>query len=747
MSSPAANLNTREHDLDPPRASFLDTRDSTGQNSLTSSPNNSAPLLQNTKYENDTYSDSERNTPSKRRGLAFWLICAAALVIVVLAVILPVYFTVIKPKHNNKDSSQSSTSGDNSSSAPETPQGNGTTNPQSPTGAITGGDGSIVALADGSSFIYNNSFGGYWVADPNDPFSGAARPNSWTPPLNQSWKFGQDHVFGVNLGGWLVLEPFITPALYEKYDGAIDEWTLSTLMAADTAGGGLQQLEDHYNTFITEKDFAEIAGAGLNWVRLPIPFWAVETWEGEPFLPKTAWKYALKAFEWARKYGLRVNLDLHTIPGSQNGYNHSGKSGQINFLYGVMGYANAQRTLNYIRIITEFISQPQYKDVVVMFGVINEAIVSSIGRDQITSFYHEVHDMMRGITGLGAGNGPFISIHDGFAGAANWADFLPGSDRIALDIHPYLAFSGGPAAEPFVTGTGNQAGGTWPSQVCQWGQWMNTSQTAFGVTMAGEFSNGWNDCGYFLNGVTGVPTFGGDCNTWQDSSKWDDATKAAVSNFAMASMDALQNWFFWTWKIGVSTRLGMVGSPLWSYQLGLENGWMPKDPRTAFGRCDAIGGAPNVPFDGTYQSWMTGGAGAGTISATVPWPPASLNGADAAVTLLPSYTSTGSVSTLSPPTLTAKATRSADVGNGWYDASDTGAAPTPIAGCTYPNAWDANNVAIPAVCGGGGAAAAPAPAPAAATATATRTTATTSIAAVAADVTDVVGRDIIDGSR
>ncbi len=49
--------------------------------------------------------------------------------------------------------------------------------------------------------------------------------------------------------------------------------------------------------------------------------------------------------------------------------------------------------------------------------------------------------MMRGITGLGAGNGPFISIHDGFAGAANWADFLPGSDRIALDIHPYLAFS------------------------------------------------------------------------------------------------------------------------------------------------------------------------------------------------------------------------------------------------------------------------------------------------------------------
>lgn len=41
----------------------------------------------------------------------------------------------------------------------------------------------------------------------------------------------------------------------------------------------------------TEQDIAEIAGAGLNWIRLPIPFWAIETWPGEPFLAKTSWKY------------------------------------------------------------------------------------------------------------------------------------------------------------------------------------------------------------------------------------------------------------------------------------------------------------------------------------------------------------------------------------------------------------------------------------------------------------------------
>lgn len=84
------------------------------------------------------------------------------------------------------------------------------------------------------------------------------------------------------------------------------------------------------------------------------------------------------------------------------GYNHSGKRGQVNFLNGVMGIANAQRMLDYIRIIAEFISQPEYKDVVQMFGVINEralpfysarhraeiacaALMSAIGRPQVSA--------------------------------------------------------------------------------------------------------------------------------------------------------------------------------------------------------------------------------------------------------------------------------------------------------------------------------------------------------------------------
>ena len=99
----------------------------------------------------------------------------------------------------------------------------------------------------------------------------------------------------------------------------------------------------------TEQDFAQIAGAGLNWIRLPVPYWAIETWPGEPFLAKTAWNYVLLALEWARKYGLRVYLELHTVPGSQNGYDNSGRRGAASWA----GGNNVARTLDLVRFMAD----------------------------------------------------------------------------------------------------------------------------------------------------------------------------------------------------------------------------------------------------------------------------------------------------------------------------------------------------------------------------------------------------------
>ncbi|KAI8984881.1 glycoside hydrolase [Trametes punicea] len=644
--------------------------------------------------------DRPFGAPARRGRLYMWLgIAAAAIVVVVLAVILPVYFTVIK-KHTGAASSPGR-SGSASGAA---------SNPESPTGAVTGGDGSTITLSDGTTFTYQNPFGGYWVDDPTDPYNNSARAQSFTPALNEPWDYSTDQIRGVNLGGWLVLEPFIAPALFEKYQNVtpspalpggnvVDEWSLSVAMLNDTSeGGGIEQIENHYATFITEQDFAQIAGAGLNWIRLPMPYWAIETWPGEPFLAKTAWKYVLLAFKWARKYGLRIYLELHTVPGSQNGYNHSGRLGPVNFLNGFMGIANAQRTMDYIRYIAEFISQKEYEDVVPMFGIINEPLLGIIGRDQLTRFYLQAHDMIRDITGIG--KGAYIVIHDGFQGTGSWKDFLPGSDRIVLDTHPYVAF-GGDFNHPL---------SYWPQVGCI-AYNNNQSQSDFGITISGEWSGAINDCGKWVQNIGQEPS-ATDCDQWDDWPNWTQDMKTGIKNFIMSQMDGmhLPGYFFWTWKVGNSSVTGKVEAPFWSYQLGLENGWIPTDPREALGLCESLGYAQNVPWNGDYQPWQTGGAGAGTIAATAvasfsQYPPpeiSNVSGEDPAQ--LPVYTPTSAVPTLPPPTYSAATVTG---GDGWADPADTSLAAVQIAGCAYPNAWGPQPGSTAAVCGG---AATPAPA-------------------------------------
>lgn len=129
---------------------------------------------------------------------------------------------------------------------------------------------------------------------------------------------------------------------------------------------------------------------------------------------------------------------------------------------------------------------------------------------------------------------------------------------------------------------------------------------------------------------------------------------------------------------------------------------MPTDPRTTIGVCASYGVSGPV-FDGEFQPWQTGGVGAGVIAATAgfEWPPAVISGAGGvAVAQLPIYTPTATPITLPPPTSTPTGTRSIDYGNGWYNPADTALSPTEIAGCTYPDGWDAINAAIPPGCSG-----------------------------------------------
>ncbi|KAF9449843.1 glycoside hydrolase family 5 protein [Macrolepiota fuliginosa MF-IS2] len=678
-------------------------------------------------------------SPAKKsRTKIIVLAVLAGLILLILAIVIPIYFTVIRPK--------SSSSPGNLNSNPDNSNKGPTSKPDTPqTRVVTGGDGSEVTMDDGTKFTYTNPFGGIWYYDEEDPFNNGARAQSWSPALNETFHYGTDKIRGVNLGGWLVTEPvsttriprlllliicqvhvnfqmhgkrtytqlniFSVPALFEKYTNnqppAVDEWTLSQAMQADTAGGGINQLEDHYKTFITEKDFAEIAGAGLNYVRIPIGFWAIETRDNEPYLAHTSWQYFLKAIKWARKYGIRINIDLHALPGSQNGWNHSGRLGTVGVLNGPMGYANAQRSLDIIRVLAEFISQPQYKDVVTMFGIVNEPQQSVMGQDALTRFYLEGYNIVRNAGGTGEGNGPWVSIHDGFSALSQWAGVFPNADRLSLDSHPYICF-GGQSDAPMASYR------TTPCDI--WGSNFNNSMGNFGLTTAGEFSNAVTDCGLWLNGVNlgtryegsfvGGGSRIGDCATWTDWTKYDQNMKNDIKNFALASMDALQDYFFWTWKIGNSTTSGKVESPAWSYQLGLEQGWMPTDPRDAAGTC-----RNGSPWQPPLQPWQTGGTGAGNIPATATsafaWPPTTVNNGGA-ITLLPSYTPTGPIPTLPAPTLTAPsgstATPTTNPGSGWNNAADNVGFAAEVSGCTYLDPWISPDTAPPSpLCAGGAA--------------------------------------------
>ncbi|KAI1785382.1 glycoside hydrolase [Ganoderma leucocontextum] len=656
------------------------------------------------------YGEPPRSGPTKRPFYKRPCVWIGTGVLLTIIVVVTVYSSArIKQESNNNANHSSNVGGAGQGGDPSHPG----SHPK--TAVVTGGDGSTVTKEDDSIFTYHNPFGGYWVYDAANPFNNSARANAWTPPLSASWNWSRDRIHGVNLGGLFVLEPFISPALFEQNPHVVDEWTLS---AALLRKGQLQQvLEEHYSTFITEEDIAEIAGAGLNWIRVPIPFWAVEAWDdvgvdvagqkvSEPFLPKICWKYIVRVLQWARKYGLRVLLDLHTVPGSQNGYNHSGKYGSINWLNGVMGLANAQRTLDIVRSIVEFASQPEWQSVIMMVGVVNEPYLPAVGQEQLQSFYYEAYKMIRDITGVGEGKGPMIIYHDGFDTLERWGGFLTGADRIAIDTHVYFAFGGNANREPVnVTaegGDGTMMGGPWPKRACDsWGPSVATSRKAFGISIAGEFSNAINDCGQWVLGVDRPSYYGPGEDYWEDASRWSQETKQGLLNFAKASMDALGDWFFWTWKVGNSSATNSVRAPLWSYKLGLEGGWMPKDPRDAAGTCAKLG-TPAPAWDGVYQPWQTGGTGAGQVTPAaaqkvLPWPPQMANVVPGPV---PQYMTPsagkGSPVTLPPPAFAAAAP-TMRVGNGWANAKDTTPAVTAIPGCAYPNAWDALEAQAPAV--------------------------------------------------
>ena len=236
---------------------------------------------------------------------------------------------------------------------------------------------------------------------------------------NKNTMFKRKHILkGVNLGGWLVIEKWITPSLFINTDSE-DEYNLHKSRNSEI-------IQNHYDSFITESDFKTLSEYKYNSVRIPIGYWLF----GDiPPYPKTV-QYLDRAMEWAQKYSIKVILDLHALPGSQNGFDHSGRVGDINWH---KDSKNIESSLEVLENISE-----RYKEFDNLFGIelINEPSIE-IPIEILKDYYLRSYEVVRKICKPNVA----VIFSDSFR-PYEWKDFIgnPRFENVYLDIHFYQCF-------------------------------------------------------------------------------------------------------------------------------------------------------------------------------------------------------------------------------------------------------------------------------------------------------------------
>jgi len=140
-------------------------------------------------------------------------------------------------------------------------------------------------------------------------------------------------VRGVCLGGWMVLEPWITPSLFYQFLGknrtevALDTYTFCEVLGPVE---GNKQLRRHWDAWLTEDIVRELALSDhVDTFRLPVGDWSFAPYG--PFVGCTdgSTEYIDQLLGWADEYGIKVLFDIHAMKGSQNGFDNSGQARRI----------------------------------------------------------------------------------------------------------------------------------------------------------------------------------------------------------------------------------------------------------------------------------------------------------------------------------------------------------------------------------------------------------------------------------
>ncbi|KAH8084715.1 glycoside hydrolase superfamily [Filobasidium floriforme] len=299
--------------------------------------------------------------------------------------------------------------------------------PRPPTGPVEGGE--PVASAGGSTETTTTTT------------SSNETPTQAEPQSNQISETALNYRLraqsSVNLGGWLVTEKWLKPGLYEcTGNDKVGELNLA-------ANCDVSKLQEHWDTWITDKDFDALKERGINTVRLPVGYWTVgkancncEDSKFWPYIDKYEgqWSYVLKAIDWANQRGMGVLIDLHGAQGSQNTWDHSGESDRKD---GVAGFVGSETNRGATKeVIKWIVSQVKDKENVVGIELLNEATEDA---GALGSWYAEVASDIQAIAGL---DYP-IYIFAGFRGSGDyWHDWVQDKPGFwVLDVHPYYLYS------------------------------------------------------------------------------------------------------------------------------------------------------------------------------------------------------------------------------------------------------------------------------------------------------------------
>lgn len=229
----------------------------------------------------------------------------------------------------------------------------------------------------------------------------------------------------MNLGGWLVIEKWMTPQLFRGVAGR-DEYSLVHELGYEEAS---RRILAHRKDFITESNFQTLANQGFTLLRLPVGYWFFKDDPG--FVSDNGMLDT--AFEWAQKYNISIVLDLHALPGSQNGNDHSGRAGEVHFYR----RKNQRLALQTLQIMAQrYGKHPQLKGL----SLVNEPKIKWPWQYLILkSYYRTAYKLLRPVLQ----STTKIIISDAFLPRqmGKWLAKSHLKDGVVLDIHLYQIFS------------------------------------------------------------------------------------------------------------------------------------------------------------------------------------------------------------------------------------------------------------------------------------------------------------------